>query len=282
MTDKKTTHPPLSRFDLWVFYGLTLLISWGLLLPDILKTRFQIPTPFLLTVGFGPALSALIMAGRRKGWQGILSLLGRLGIVKVNWQWYGIVLLGPPLLFLTALGLGAALGTSVDLSHPPILSQVGGQVAKPWLLIPPAFLYLILILLGEEIGWRGYALPRLLDTQNELMASLILGLLWGIWHLPMAWTPSLQAGIANLPLGWFIGDILAMSLIYTWVFVNTRGSLMIALLLHTANNLGAMFLPILPPDAPGNEIFFLVMGLKWMGVVALILLKGSSGWKVQM
>jgi len=277
---EKSENSLRSMQDLWVFFGLSLVISWVLLIPEIAGTAFQIPTPLLVLVGFGPALAALIVSAVADGRSGIRELLGKLEIVKVNGVWYGIAILGPPLLFLAALGLGAALGINVDLSPPPIRSQVKGEIANPWFLILPAYVYLLITLLGEELGWRGYALPRLLQTQSEFTASLILGFFWGIWHLPMAWAPSLQAGITHLPLGWFLLDILAMSFIYTWMFVNTRGSLLLALLLHASNNLGAMFLPILPPAAPGTGIFFIIMAMKWVGVIALLMRSGWADWKI--
>ncbi len=264
---------------LGTFFVLSLILSWGPLIPEILETQFQIPTPWLVLVGYGPALSALIVSALQGGRQGIRGLLGRLGIVNIGWIWYGIAFFGPPVLFLFALGLGVAAGVNVDLTHPPINSQIGGQGGNPWILILPAFLYLMITLLGEELGWRGYALPRLLQSQDEFRASLILGLVWGIWHLPLAWAPSLRAGITHLPLGWFLVDILSMSFIYTWIFVNTKGSLLLALILHATNNLGAMFLPILPPAASGTEIFFIVMALKISGVLVLLLRKGLADWK---
>lgn len=273
---------PSSPRRLAAFFGLTFLLSWGVLLPEAAALRgliaFRLPTPFLILAGFGPALSALLLTARMEGISGVRSLLRRLTWVRVGLVWYAVVLLGPPLLFLTAIGLGLLLGITVALSHPPVLDLVGAQDISPALLLPPLFLYLMISLLGEEIGWRGFALPHLLQIRSELAASVVLGLLWGLWHLPLAWVPSLQAGMAHLPFGWFLVDIVAMSILYTWVFVNTRGSLWMALLLHTANNAAAMYLPILPPAAPDTRLFSIVMALKWVLVLGLLAARGPVGW----
>jgi len=260
------------------FFVLTLLISWGILLPEIFDLPLNVPTPLLIFVGFGPAIAALVLAAFEDGWQGITALLERLKIARISWVWYAIVLVGPFILFSSALALGAALGIEIDLSEPAILNTIAVENGNLFVLIFPAFLYLFVTLLGEEIGWRGYALPRMLTDQSELSASLLLGVLWGLWHLPIALAPSLQAAISYLPKGWFLFDIIAMSILFTWIFVNTRGSLLIAVLLHASNNLAALFLPILPPAAADTKVFFIVIALKWLLALAILAANGTNGW----
>lgn len=273
-------HQPDRRLkaNLAGFFVLTYLISWGVLIPEIFDLPFDVPAPVLILAGFGPALAALILAGMQGGRQGISTLLGRLKIARISWGWYVTVLFGPLILFFAALGIGAVLGIKVDLSQPAILDTIPMENGSVIILIIPAFIYLFITLLGEEIGWRGYALPRMLSDQSELAASVLLGLVWGIWHLPMAFAPSLQAAISFLPKGWFLLDIIAMSIIFTWIFVNTRGSLLLAVLLHASNNLGALFLPILPPAASDTTIFFIVIVLKWLLALAILAANGAAGW----
>jgi membrane protease YdiL (CAAX protease family) len=263
-----------------IFTCLTFLISWGILTPRILELPIQVPDSLLVLVGFGPAFSALFLSIWQNGRSGLSGLLKRLGIIHLRWYWYVFVLFGPLAISSIALGISALSGMAIDLSHPAVLSLSGQPEGNPWLLFIPAFGYLLIILLGEEIGWRGYALPRLLETQNELASSLLLGIIWGVWHIPMAWVPSLQAGLLNIPLGWFLVDITGMAILYTFIFVNTQGSLLIALLLHASNNLVAMYLPILPPAAESNRTFLILLSLKWMVVIILLILKGSSNWGI--
>ena len=278
---KSTQNQPdsASKANLAGFFILTYLISWGVLIPEIFDLPFDLPTPLLILVGFGPAFAALILAAKEGGWQGVSALLGRLKIARISWGWYVTVLFGPFILFFAALGIGALLGIEIDLSEPAILNTIPMENGNVLILVIPAFIYLFVTLLGEEIGWRGYALPRMLSNQSELAASVLLGLLWGVWHLPMAFAPSLQAAISSLSKGWFMVDIIAMSIIFTWIFVNTQGSLLIAVLLHTSNNLGALFLPILPPAVSDTRIFLVLIVLKWLLALAILAAHGSKGWK---
>lgn len=263
----------------WAFFALTLFISWSTWLSAAAAEAGLLPFSIPLAVQavgiFGPALAALIVAARVEGREGLRRLWRRLVRWRVGWQWYALALLGPALLFAAAIAIGALLGLSVDLSRPAVLDLVGDDSLSPWLLLPPLFLYTLITVAGEEIGWRGYALPHLLDQQSPLTASLIVGLVWGLWHVPLASLPETGAGIVHIPIFWFMVDILGASILYTWIFRRSGRSLLIIVLLHTANNVAASYLPILPPAAPLN-VFLINVALKW-GLVALAL----GDWKRQ-
>jgi membrane protease YdiL (CAAX protease family) len=113
--------------------------------------------------------------------------------------------------------------------------------------------------LGEEIGWRGFALPRLLERFSPLISSLILGALWAVWHFPYALTEG--TFLSEVPLHWFFINLLAMSVIYTWIFINTNGSLLLPLLFHAAGNTTANLLPILPPAASDLRIYYFTIAI---------------------
>lgn len=87
---------------------------------------------------------------------------------------------------------------------------------------------------GGELGWRGYALPRLLARFTPLGASLVLGVLWAAWHLPFALT--LGSALDGIPLYWFLPSLMGASILYTWVFNGTGGSVLLAILFHAASN----------------------------------------------
>jgi hypothetical protein len=91
--------------------------------------------------------------------------------------------------------------------------------------------------LGEELGWRGYLLPRLLIRHRAVAASLILGLYWWLWHLPSVWTAG--GALEGQPPWLLLADLLAKSLFFTYVFLGTQGSVLIAILLHASTNLFA-------------------------------------------
>jgi membrane protease YdiL (CAAX protease family) len=142
------------------------------------------------------------------------------------------------------------------------------------LLLLPIFLLILTLTdgLGEELAWRGFALPRLLSRYNALAASLILGVIWGVWHLPLVWTEG--ATLYQQSLWLFLVDITAKSVLFTWVFLHSRGSVLIAMLFHGATNLfivspvvastGDLTLPLLAAVA------------KWVLILVLIVVAGPS------
>jgi hypothetical protein len=98
--------------------------------------------------------------------------------------------------------------------------------------------------LNEELGWRGFALPALQRQLRPLTASLVLGILWAVWHLPLFWiTGASQAGT---PPGWILLQIVCLSVLFTWLYNGTDGSLFLALVFHTALNSTGAVLPLLP------------------------------------
>jgi membrane protease YdiL (CAAX protease family) len=128
-------------------------------------------------------------------------------------------------------------GTPIDLTDSFAYSFFGPNANLLLLVIP--FLIADLITNGEEIGWRGYVLPRLQVKHSALVASLILGVIWGLWHLPKFinhWNTA--------AFGWFMVGITANAILYTWIYNNTKGSLLLASLFHAASNTAGVFLPV--------------------------------------
>lgn len=144
-----------------------------------------------------------------------------------------------------------------------------------WLLVPVNFFLVLLIggPLGEEFGWRGLVLPALETRFRPFGASIILGLIWTAWHLPLFFiSASAQYG---LPFGWFALLTLALCLLLTWVYHGSGDSLLLVMLLHAAVNTWSGPLRISPEAAGSVSSFALVVLLTW--VVALLVV-ASSGW----
>ena len=123
---------------------------------------------------------------------------------------------------------------------------------------------LVVLVLGEELGWRGYALPKLLERFSPLVASLILGVLWGLWHLPtfyIAGTPQF-----GQPIIAFLIMTTAYSILLSWVFLHTRGSVLIATLFHGAINVSQGF--FLAGTDPAVRYWWLALAY---GTAALVL-----------
>jgi membrane protease YdiL (CAAX protease family) len=126
------------------------------------------------------------------------------------------------------------------------LTVVSSELESNPFLLGSAIFTVILSNTGEEIGWRGFALPHLQKRYNALAASLIVGLLWSLWHLPLVFlTGNLMA---QSPLLWFI-SIVAVAFIYTWLYNSTQGSILLVALLHVSENLYGAFIPGVSPIA---------------------------------
>jgi membrane protease YdiL (CAAX protease family) len=162
--------------------------------------------------------------------------------------------------------LGAA---PPDFAHPPALwlYPVPRELfaAGPWPLLPFVFVQTLLLSspMGEEPGWRGFALPRLQARLGALGASLVLGVLWGLWHLPLALTSGDPT--AGTFSGWYLLGITGEAVLYTWLFNSTGGSLLLVLLLHAAMSITGLFLAA----TDGNAV--IGVALTWLAVLAILL-----------
>jgi uncharacterized protein len=131
---------------------------------------------------------------------------------------------------------------------------------NPWFFLLPIFIQQLLFSspLGEEIGWRGFALPRLQARLGPLVASLIIGVIWAIWHLPLVWTAGHP--LAEMPLYFHLAHMVVAAILFTWLYNGSGGSLLLVILFHTSMNVTGLFLP-------GPAILWL-LGLN--GLLALV------------
>lgn len=219
---------------LW-FFLLAFGISWAGMVPLTLYGRdlisFTSPI-FNLIGGLGPTIAAVIVAAALKGWGGVKDLFRSLLQGRVGTQWYLVAFFGMALL--------AALGLVPLFLVQGITPEWGGF--GPLFMLAPIFLINLLSNVWEEIGWRGFALPRLQARYSALTASIILGVLWAVWHVPMLMNP--QNAMSSFP--WYVTlvNMAAMSVIYAWIYNSTRGSLLLVTLFHAASNTVAFFLNV--------------------------------------
>lgn len=245
LTSFAKSHP------LVLFFVLAYAISWGLIVLAVTLPNF----PFLFP--FGPALSALIVASLTDGLQDLLSrcLRWRVGI-----RWYAAALLVGPAIGLAAVYLNGLLGAPW-----PTAALLG-----PWyglfFLFPNAVLDAPL---WEETGWRGFALPRFSANRSPLANSLILGVLLVGWHVPLiVFEPASAAP--------YLMGALASAVVTNWVYYNTRGSALMAMLYHSAaNTVGLFFSPTFSgPDLVSYR--WLLAGVTWLAAVVIVLATGPS------
>ena len=268
----------LARHPLVFFFLIAYAGAWLIEVPIALSETgtgllpFTIPRPLLaLAIAaatfLGPTLSAYIMTYMTEGRIGIRRLLRRYVLWRGAFRWYLFILLGIPAIEL----LGAIVVPGALASFQPLtLSLV--------LTYPIAFVSTFILggPLGEEPGWRGFALPRLQPLHGPLVGSIILGILWACWHLPLfwsgVWTPPT---IPNIVM--FILMTTSLTIIMTWVFNNAKGSLLITMLMHASFNTFANRIeaPLFP--APILNEYGLLPVLIGFGATALVLIVVTRG-----
>lgn len=266
---------PLAAYFLLAFAG-----TWIVYLPILLSGRglglIELPDAaafiiFILATYCGPFLAAFVITRVTDGPHGVRRLLRRMVQWRTGLRWYLLVLIGYPLVF----GVPAVL----------MLGPAGlAAAAQNW----PMFLsgYLVAILtgfllptLGEETGWRGFALPRLQSMMGPLFGSLLLGVMHALWHLPAYFVKGLMSS-GDFDPEVFAANSLAMiagTLVWTWLFNKADGSILFATYVHAASNGVSLQLPAaLHVTAPDPWFAFKVMGVVAMAVI--LLTRGRLGY----
>lgn len=226
----------LRRHPLFAFFALACGLSWFLWAPIWLPTIGVegLPVlPFHQALGaLGPLAAAFVVCGVESGRRGTSDLLRRMVLWRGRWPWLLVSLLGPFLMFGLALLLARGLGGAWPSSRDDGIAR-----ELPWLSMPGAFLFnLISYGLGEETGWRGFALPRLQRRHSALVATLLLTLGWALWHWPLLLPRPGRPGIDALSgLGWF-SSLLVGALLLTWLTNEAGGSILVVALFHAGIN----------------------------------------------
>ncbi len=268
----------LARHPLFFFFLIAYAGAWLVETPVVLSQTgtgllpLTIPRPLqavaIAAATFtGPTLSAFIMTRITEGRAGVNRLLRRYVLWRVKFRWYLFVLLVIP----ASEVLGAIVLPGVAASYQPLTLSMA-------LTYPAAFASTFILggPLGEEPGWRGFALLRLQSLHGPLTGSLILGVLWALWHLPLfwsgVWTPPT---IPNIVM--FILMLTALTVTMTWVFNNAKGSLLITMLMHASFNTFAnrIVAPLFP--APILNEYGLLPALVGFGTVALLVVALTRG-----
>jgi uncharacterized protein len=250
-------HPLLSYCVLafacsWAIMVPLTLASWGLL-------AFPASLPVFVLMGYGPTFAALIVTGALGGRAAIRSLLGRLLIWRVGWRWYAAALLLNAGIVLGADGLFVLTGGVL-----PAWPQLG-----PGLVLDVVVTFvLVTVVNGEEIGWRGFAWPRMAARWGLPAAVLALGTIEAVFHLPIFFNngASEAGGQNGTPVVAFVASSVLATLLLGWVFNTTRGSLLMAYLFHGSMNAWSNVLPFPSTSAT----FFWCLAAVQFGVCAIV------------
>lgn len=272
----------MHKHPLVSFFFMAYSFSWIILIPYILSQWYILPHSNIFVVFFalnafvGPTLSAYIMGRITEGKDGWINIKKCFRRFKVGWPWYIFILLGLPLVMMFGISI-----------IPGALSSFQG--------FPSGFsakyiVYFVILFfgggpLGEEIGWRGFALPRMQVRYGALRATLILGILWAFWHLPHFLTTAQRGGpgsnpsilYVNFPI--FLLMVMSITVIMTWVFNHTKGSLFVSILLHTSINTFSLILALFSAPIVTNTDLPVAIGLGILAIIILIFTRGKLGYK---
>lgn len=224
-----TLRTRIAAYPLVTFVVIAFLISWSawavVLFGGGEPGRGLFATALWLVGGFGPPLASIIVSGTVAGWTGVRDLLGQLRRWRVPWRYYVAALLLP--------GLFAAIVVTVDVVVRSVRTPLPGLEEVGLLMV--VFVVNTLVTGGpEEIGWRGFMLPRLQRRWSALTASLLLGGIWMAWHAPLFLLPGMTQ--LDWPVVPYVTMGFAIAVVFTWLYNATRGGLLFAVLLHGSFN----------------------------------------------
>lgn len=204
---------------------------------------------------FAPALVALALTERAEGRAATLALVRRVFEWRVGARWFVFAVV-----YMPAIKLSVALVHRVATGAWPRFGQ------EPWYLMAGAIMVSTWVQAGEEIGWRGYALPRLSARLGLAPASVILGIVWASWHLPLFFVPESSTFGQSFPL--YLLQVTALSVAMAWLYWRTEGSLLLVMLLHAAVNNTKDIVPSADPGAT-NTFALSASLVAWLTVALL-------------
>ena len=269
----------LARHPLISFFIMAFAFSWITWSPWVLSEEGVglLPYPVSgfpwipLGIFLGPTLSGFIMTGITEGRAGVRRLLHRIVLWRVGLRWYLFALIGIPVVM--------TLGTIILPGGPAPLLTLG-----PGYLLSYLGSFVLVTFLGgpllEEVGWRGFALPRLQPVYGPLVGTIILGLLWGLWHLPEFLVPSWaesSGGRGFLAIVKFVVIPITFAIVTTWVFNNTKGSVFLAILVHASIDTFSIPLGVL--FSPSEVANSLLLSFLVLVVVLVVLTRGRLGYR---
>jgi membrane protease YdiL (CAAX protease family) len=240
----------IKQYPLGVYFALAYLFSWTMV------GLFSVAFVFALLALFGPTLAALLVTAITEGKAGVIALLRRVVLWRVAPVWYAAAVGVPLVVALPVLGVHSLT------TGAPFTISAGTQL--------PLLLILAILVVGEEIGWRGFALPRLQARYSSLTASLFLGVVWAGWHLVNTLIPGLEYYLYGFPA--FLCFVVAQTILFTWLANHTRKSVLLAWIFHASINVtNALFFI----GEQARQWWFAAAGFVAIGLI-VILIEGSS------
>lgn len=254
---------------LFAYFLLTFFVAWVVWFAAAALAApgntgfFGIRGPVFLLGVIAPSLVALALVARGEGRAGVARLVARIGQWRVAPRWY-----------LFAIGYFAAIKLTAALIHRVMLDTWPRFGHTPWALLLGAILVSTWFQAGEELGWRGYALPRLTRHLGLGGASIVLGVVWALWHLPLFFLPDSGTTGQSFPV--YLLQVTALSVAMAWLYWKTDGSLLLVMVMHASVNNFTGVVPAAVAGATtpftfrGSLVAWVTVGLSW-AVAALLL-----------
>ena len=247
----------LRRHQVPLFFVLALGLTWATFVPWYFSGGEAIPW-----FTFGPMVAGFIAAFLTGGLKAVGAILASMFRWRVKPIWYVVAIGFPIAAQLAAISLNTSMGSARPAwGNIPSLSEILPMIALFAVFSGP---------LGEEPGWRGFAVPRLLARHSAFTASLILGIVWAAWHLPLALVGDLTAyGTVSVLLAAFV---------FTWLYQNTGGSVLLPILMHAAHQNSVRYLGKVFTDGDLVQQQWIAAGIWLAVVVAILLVQGLSSF----
>lgn len=248
---------------LGAFFWLTFAITWVLQWPGVLASKGVLPgapssyMPFVMLGVLGPAIAAWCVTRRTDGKQASRDLLRSTFARPPHLGWLPLALVTPGALLTIGLSIYRVSGESTPLAFPPKM--------------PGLVVVALVIAVGEEIGWRGFAFPRLLRRMSAPSSCVVLGAVWTLWHIPMFLGQGVPLNLLPAMFAFFIGG----SVVFGWFYARTGGSLLIAIVLHLGAHLNNSHATL-----PGDAAPFWIHTGMWCLAAVLLLLLDRNTWKL--
>lgn len=264
MEENQIKQPEYTPEQIILFFLLAFAITWSILIPTITLLPEDGQMPFFILGAFGPFIAAVIIIWKNKGRAELGNWLRRIFRFRI-----------PALLYLAgAFFLPIGVGVLQYVLYIILGGKSDFSNAIPWYLY---LLYLIptALLTGgnEEPGWRGFALPALLQWSNPVIATLILGVFHAAWHLPLM-------NHYDTTFGWYLFNVLPLTFILNWLYLKSHESVLPVMLFHAGTNVISSFIPT-PMDVLGElGTFVFLRGVVFWGMAIVILIKtkGKLGY----
>ena len=253
------------RGSLLGFFALTYVVSWTFFIAAVALSagvppgaglRPGVGTLVLLGT-FAPSLVAIGLTARAEGGAGVRALLGRLFEWRVSARWY-----------VFAVSYMAAIKLTVALVHRLVTGAWPRFGFDAWYLMIAATVFSTVIggQSGEEVGWRGYALPRLAARLGLGGASIVLGVIWASWHLPLFFLQGADTAGQSFPA--YLLQVTALSVAIAWLYWHANGSLLLTMLMHSAINNTKDIVPAVARTAT-NPFWPSASLMSWLGAAVL-------------